>query len=76
MLKQSQKTETGLKPDDPMVSEAFRYKHYADAGVAVGFDEIPNIVVLDLMEIIETQTKRLKAKKKKEMENKSRNAKR
>lgn len=63
------KREKGVTVDDPLLAQAFTFYNYSETGIAVGFDDIPNVVVLDLLEQIQQAANKLKKEKFDEMEN-------
>lgn len=64
------KREKGVKVEDPLLAQAFTFYNYSEAGISVGIDDVPNLVVLDLLEQIQQAGNKLKKKKLDGMENK------
>jgi len=61
---------SGVDVDEPQLRKAFELRKERDAGIALTRDDIPNIIVYDLMKVIESEVSRYKQKKQKEMERK------
>lgn len=54
-----------------MLQVAFQYSNYMDAGIEIGLDDLPNIVVLDLVDEINQAEKKLKKEKIEEQKRKA-----
>ena len=57
-----------------MLALAWKFKNMIDMGLDIGLDDIPNIYVLDLLNVIYSQEVRLKKEKHEEMERKAKQA--
>lgn len=55
---------------EPQLRKAFELRKESDAGVALTRDDIPNLVVYDLMKMIEDEVSRFKQKQQQDMERK------
>lgn len=62
---------SGVKVREPMLAKAFEMRETSEAGISLTLDDLPNIVVYDLMKIIENEQTRLVKKKRKTAEHNS-----
>lgn len=63
---------SGVEIDEPQVKKAFELRKESESGISLTRDDIPNLVVYDLMKLVEDEVNRFKQKKQKEMERKQR----
>jgi len=53
--------------DEPQIAKAFEMRKTSESGISLTLDDIPNLVVYDLMKIIEDEKNRRIKKKQKQM---------
>lgn len=71
VVEMSGKRKNGVKVKNPKLQQAFRYHNYIESGLSIRPGELPDIVVLDLLDIIEQEKKKLEKEKHMEAERKT-----
>lgn len=70
-IKLSSDRLNGVNIKEPKIQQAFRYFNYMDIGMDISPEDVPDIVCLDLIEVIQGEKGRFQKKQMKELERKS-----